>query len=46
VQDNYACWRDDPRYKEWMTNPYMRTVIGEAEQDAYGGREQPMEREP
>jgi len=29
VEDNYKDWKDDPRYREWMTNPYMRTVIGE-----------------
>ncbi len=35
IEDNYSKWSDDPRYKEWMTNPYMRTVIGPAEQDAW-----------
>jgi len=35
VQDNYSNWSGDPRYKEWMTNTYMRTVIGPAEQDAW-----------
>ena len=27
IEDNYDRWRDDPRYEEWMTNEYMRTVI-------------------
>jgi len=27
VEDNYDRWNADPRYKEWMTNEYMRTVI-------------------
>lgn len=35
IEDNYKGWKDDPRYREWMTNPYMRTVIGEKEQDEY-----------
>jgi phytoene dehydrogenase-like protein len=26
--DDYAGWRDDPRYDEWMKNPQMRTTIG------------------
>ena len=35
VLDNYKRWKDDPRYHDWMTNPHMRTVIGEKEQDEY-----------
>ena len=27
VEDNYDRWKTDPRYKEWMTNEYMRAVI-------------------
>ncbi len=27
--------RGDPRYREWMTNPALRSFIGGAEQDAY-----------
>ena len=27
IEDNYDRWKIDPRYKEWMTNEYMRTVI-------------------
>jgi hypothetical protein len=27
IEDNYDRWKDDPRYDEWMTNDYMRTVI-------------------
>jgi len=27
VEDNYDRWKADPRYNEWMTNEYMRTVI-------------------
>ncbi|KPJ54561.1 MAG: hypothetical protein AMS16_04675 [Planctomycetes bacterium DG_58] len=38
VEDNYKGWKDDPRYHEWMTNPHMRAVIGEKEQDEYQSR--------
>ena len=31
VEDNFKGWKDDPRHKEWVTNPHMRAVIGEAE---------------
>ena len=27
IDDNYDRWKADPRYNEWMTNEYMRTVI-------------------
>ena len=27
IEDNYDRWKADPRYDEWMTNEYMRTVI-------------------
>ena len=27
IEDNYDRWKDDPRYEEWMTNDYMRTVV-------------------
>ncbi len=27
VEDNYDRWKSDPRYQEWMTNPFMRVVI-------------------
>jgi len=27
VEDNYDRWKDDPRYTEWQTNEFMRTVI-------------------
>jgi hypothetical protein len=27
IEDNYDRWKDDPRYEEWMTNEYMRTVV-------------------
>ncbi len=37
IEDNYKGWEDDPRYREWMTNPHMRTVIGEKEQDEFRG---------
>ncbi len=41
VTDNYAGWKEDPRYHEWMTNPQMRIVIGEREQDEYKIRQRP-----
>jgi heparin/heparan-sulfate lyase len=37
VRDTYAQWKDAPQYREWMTSPHMRSVIGAAEQDAFGG---------
>ncbi len=27
VEDHYDRWKVDPRYENWMTNPFMRTVI-------------------
>ena len=27
IEDHYDCWKADPRYNDWMTNEYMRTVI-------------------
>jgi len=27
VEDHYDRWSADPRYEQWMTNDYMRTVI-------------------
>jgi hypothetical protein len=27
IDDNYDRWKDDPRYQDWMTNEFMRTVI-------------------
>ncbi|KPL01519.1 MAG: hypothetical protein AMK75_04510 [Planctomycetes bacterium SM23_65] len=27
IEDHYDRWKADPRYNEWMTNEYMRTVI-------------------
>jgi len=39
IEDNYKGWKDDPRYHEWMTNSYMRTIIGGQEQDEYQARE-------
>lgn len=27
IEDNYDRWKDDPRYADWMTNEFMRTVI-------------------
>lgn len=35
LEDNYQKWKSDPRFTEWMTSPYMRSVIGEKDQDAY-----------
>jgi hypothetical protein len=35
IEDNYQKWSGDPRFKEWMTNPYMRSLIGEKDQDLY-----------
>jgi len=35
LEDNYQKWGKDPRFKDWMTNPYMRSVIGEKEQDFF-----------
>jgi hypothetical protein len=31
VEDNYRRWKDDPRYRDWMTEPGVRAVIGEVE---------------
>lgn len=27
IEDHYDGWKADPRYAEWMTNEYMRTVV-------------------
>jgi hypothetical protein len=27
VEDNYQKWNSDPRFKNWMTSPYLRAVI-------------------
>ena len=27
IEDHYDRWKADPRYNDWMTNEYMRTVI-------------------
>ncbi|MGB2821994.1 MAG: heparinase II/III family protein [Phycisphaerae bacterium] len=27
IEDNYDRWKADPRYKEWQTSEFMRTVI-------------------
>ncbi len=27
IEDNYDRWKSDPRYKQWMNNEFMRTVI-------------------
>ena len=27
IEDNYDRWKADPRYNDWMTNEFMRTVI-------------------
>ena len=27
IEDHYDRWKADPRYQDWMTNEYMRTVI-------------------
>jgi hypothetical protein len=35
IEDNYQKWNNDPRFKEWMTNPYMRSWIGEKDQDLF-----------
>jgi hypothetical protein len=35
VEDDYQKWSNDPRFKEWMTNPYMRSHIGEKDQDLF-----------
>lgn len=44
VEDNYSKWSGDARYREWMTNPYMRAVIGPAEQDAWKAAQPEQER--
>ncbi|MBN1674639.1 MAG: heparinase II/III family protein [Kiritimatiellae bacterium] len=28
VEDHYAKWRTDSRFREWTTNPFMKNVIG------------------
>jgi hypothetical protein len=35
IEDNYQKWSGDPRFKDWMTNPYLRSVIGEKDQDIF-----------
>jgi hypothetical protein len=35
VEDNYQKWSGDPRFQDWMTSPYMRSLIGEQEQDFF-----------
>ena len=35
IEDNYQKWNSDKRFNEWMTNPYMRSVIGEKDQDLF-----------
>ena len=38
IEDDYQKWKTDPRFVSWMTNPNMRAVIGEKDQDAYQPR--------
>ena len=35
IEDNYQKWSSDPRFKDWMTNPYLRSAIGEKDQDLF-----------
>lgn len=35
VEDVYAKWESDPRFTEWMTNDFMRPLIGAKEVDAW-----------
>ena len=27
IEDNYDRWKSDPRYRDWITNEFMRIVI-------------------
>ena len=38
VEDDYQKWSTDPRFKDWMTSPHMRAVIGDKDQDLYKAR--------
>ena len=36
IEDNYAKWSGDPRYKTWTTRPEYRNFIGAREANGHG----------
>ncbi len=39
VQDTYSKWKDDPRFRAWMTDEAFRYVIPERDRERFGAQD-------